>query len=42
MFCLTLAGHEVGLIVNLDAISRSGIRINPKVLQLVRRKQDKG
>jgi hypothetical protein len=42
MFCLTLEGNEVGLIANLDAISRSGIRINPKVLQLVRRKQDKG
>ncbi len=39
MFCLAVQGGEVGLLVNLDAISRSGIRINPKVLQLVRRKQ---
>lgn len=39
MFCLAINGDEVGLLANLDSISRSGIRINPKVLQLVRRKQ---
>ncbi|MCL2344729.1 MAG: YfiR family protein [Desulfobulbus sp.] len=38
MFCLAVQGSEVGLLANLDAISRSGIRINPKVLQLARRK----
>jgi len=39
MFCLAVQGNEVGLLANLDAISRSGIRISPKVLQLVRRRQ---
>ncbi|MDR1996434.1 YfiR family protein [Azonexus sp.] len=39
MFCLAVQGSEVGLLANLDAISRSGIRIDPKVLQLVRRRQ---
>jgi hypothetical protein len=39
MFCLAVQGGEVGLLANLDAISRSGIRINPKVLQLIRRRQ---
>lgn len=39
MFCLAINGDDVGLLANLDSISRSGIRINPKVLQLVRRKQ---
>lgn len=39
MFCLALRDENVALLANLDAISRSGIRINPKVLQLVQRKQ---
>lgn len=39
MFCLVVQDSEVGLLANLDAISRSGIRIDPKVLQLVRRRQ---
>ncbi|MDR0776769.1 MAG: YfiR family protein, partial [Azonexus sp.] len=42
MFCLAVQGSEVGLLANLDAISRSGIRISPKVLQLVRRRQGGG
>ncbi len=39
MFCLAVQGSEVGLLANLDAISRSAIRIDPRVLQLVRRRQ---
>lgn len=38
MFCLWLQGNAITLQLNLDAISRSGIRINPKVLQLASRK----
>lgn len=38
MFCLDVTGGDVSLQVNLDSIARSGIRINPKVLQLARRK----
>jgi len=40
MFCLPILAGEVGLRANLDTISRSGIRINPKVLQLVQRKKN--
>lgn len=40
MFCLPIQAGEVGLRANLDAISRSGIRINPKVLQLLQRKKN--
>lgn len=40
MFCLHAAGGEIGLHANLDAISRASVRISPKVLQLVRRRQD--
>ncbi len=40
MFCLAIHGSDVGLLANLDAISRSGIRISPKVLQLLRRRQN--
>jgi len=40
MFCLAVQGKEIDLLANLDAISRSSIRISPKVLQLMRRKQD--
>jgi hypothetical protein len=38
MFCLEVLGDGVTLQVNLDSIARSGIRINPKVLQLAHRK----
>lgn len=38
MFCLGLQADNVILQANLDAISRSGIRINPAVLKLTRRK----
>lgn len=40
MFCLDLRGEGVALLANLDAISRSGIRVNPRVLQLTRRKAE--
>jgi len=40
MFCLSVKTGEVGLLVNIDAISRSAVRVNPKVLQLVRRRQE--
>ncbi|MCL2874833.1 MAG: YfiR family protein [Betaproteobacteria bacterium] len=39
MFCLAIKDNYVALLINLDAVSRSAIRINPKVLQMVRRKQ---
>lgn len=39
MFCIAFPGPEVSLLANLDAISRSEVRINPKVLQLIARKQ---
>ncbi|MCL2658270.1 MAG: YfiR family protein [Betaproteobacteria bacterium] len=42
MFCLAVQGNEVGLLANLDAISRSGVRINPRVLQLMLRRQGGG
>ncbi|MDR0777541.1 MAG: YfiR family protein [Azonexus sp.] len=41
MFCLTVQGGDVSLLANLDAISRSAVKINPRVLQLVHRKQDR-
>ena len=37
LFCLELAGDEIVLKANLDSIARSGIRVNPKVLQLAQR-----
>lgn len=40
MFCLHAADGEIGLLANLDAISRGSVRISPKVLQLVRRRQE--
>jgi len=40
MFCLAKQGEDVRLRANLDTISRSTIRINPKVLQLVQRKRN--
>ena len=38
MFCLAIRGSDVRLLANLDAIARSGIRIDPKVLQLLQRR----
>lgn len=38
MFCLGFVADGVTLQTNLDAISRSGIQINPHVLNLTRRK----
>lgn len=40
MFCLHVGDGELGMLANLDAISRAHVRISPKVLQLVRRRQD--
>lgn len=39
MFCLAIRDGNISLLANLDSISRSGIRIDPKVLQLARRRQ---
>ncbi|WP_179284190.1 YfiR family protein [Bordetella genomosp. 10] len=38
MFCLNIQGAQVGFLINLDIIARSGVRIHPSVLQLARRK----
>jgi len=38
MFCLVFTEDRIKLQANLDSISRSGIRINPKVLQFTRRR----
>ncbi len=38
MFCLGFVANGMILQTNLDAISRSGIQINPQVLNLTRRK----
>lgn len=38
MFCLNVQGAQVGFLINLDIIARSGVRIHPSVLQLARRK----
>ncbi len=37
MFCLRGQGTQVGFLINLDIIARSGVRIHPSVLQLARR-----
>jgi hypothetical protein len=37
MFCLKAGGAQVPFSTNLDAISRSGVRLNPRVLLLGRR-----
>jgi hypothetical protein len=34
MFCLRFARTDVGLELNLDAVSRSGVRVDPRVLRL--------
>lgn len=39
MFCLQVRGTEVSFQINLDSVARSGVRVNPKVLQLGRRKE---
>ncbi|WP_245587209.1 YfiR family protein [Comamonas composti] len=38
MFCLRHRGDGAGFEVNLDSVARSGLRVNPKVLQLARHK----
>ena len=38
MFCLDVLGSSVAFEVNLDSLARSGVRVNPRVLQLARRK----
>ena len=36
MFCLQPAASPVGFAVNLDAVARSGLRVNPRVLRMAR------
>ncbi|ENY9449995.1 YfiR family protein [Enterobacter sp. 04-C-01-SI_S15] len=38
-FCLIIDGGQVRFSVNLDALTRSGVRVNPDVLMLARNKQ---
>lgn len=38
MFCLDVRQEGVGFESNLDSVARSGVRVNPRVLQLSRRK----
>lgn len=38
MFCLDVQPGGVAFEVNLDSVARSGVRVNPRVLQLARRK----
>jgi hypothetical protein len=38
MFCLDVQPERVGFQVNLDSVTRSGVRISPNVLQLSRRR----
>lgn len=38
MFCLSVRPGNVSFEVNLDSVARSGVRVNPRVLQLARRK----
>lgn len=38
MFCLRRRGEGTGFEVSLDSVARSGLRINPKVLQLARQR----
>jgi hypothetical protein len=37
-FCLVIHGIDVSFAVNLDAVARSGVRVNPQVLLLGRRR----
>jgi hypothetical protein len=39
MFCLRVRGTQVSFQINLDSVARSGVRVNPKVLQLGRRRE---
>ena len=39
MFCLQLQASNVGFELNLDAMARSGVRVNPRVFGLIRRKE---
>lgn len=39
MFCLSIAPHGVSFELNLDSVARSGVRLNPRVLGLARRKE---
>jgi hypothetical protein len=39
LFCLTHPGGAVSFAANLDAIARSGLKVNPKVLLLARSKE---
>ncbi|WP_230681164.1 YfiR family protein, partial [Paracidovorax cattleyae] len=38
MFCLEVRQDGVGFESNLDSVARSGVHVNPRVLQLSRRK----
>lgn len=38
-FCLVIDGGQVRFSVNLDALSRSGVRVHPDVLMLARNKK---
>lgn len=38
MFCLDVRPNGVGFESNLDSVARSGVRVNPRVLQLAKRK----
>ncbi|TGB91866.1 YfiR family protein [Escherichia sp. E2748] len=39
-FCLVINNNNVRFAVNLDALSRSGVKVNPDVLMLARKKND--
>lgn len=39
LFCLHISDQKVSFEVNLDSVSRSGVRIHPSVLQLSRRRE---
>ncbi|RVR11094.1 YfiR family protein, partial [Enterobacter hormaechei] len=38
-FCLIIEHNQVRFSVNLDALARSGVRVNPDVLMLARNKK---
>lgn len=42
MFCLQAGTAEVGFAVNLDAVARSGLRVNPRVLRMARQTTGNG
>jgi hypothetical protein len=39
MFCLKMRDDHVAFQINIDAVSRGGVRVNPQVLQLGQRDQ---